>query len=159
MSSLDNYTVNPLLNKSVLTVQMVGKVKAQKLGKLGIKTVGDLITYYPRDYEDRNREKKVAELFDGDECSVFLTILSDVTVNRPKPGMSIYRVTAGDDTGIMTLVWFNQGYVKGQIKKGDRFIFYGKVKKRGSFIEITNPIYEAENSVRKKTTGISRFTH
>jgi len=154
LSSLVNYEINSLMNKSIQTVQMVGKVKAQKLNKLGIRTVGELITYFPRDYEDRSMEKKVSELMDGDECSVFLTVLSDVTMNRPRPRMSIYKVTAGDDSGVMTLVWFNQGYIKDQIKKGSKYVFYGKVKKRGSFIEITNPIFENENTVRKKTTGI-----
>ena len=154
MSSLVNYEINSLMNKNIQTVQMVGKVKAQRLNKLGIRTVGELITYFPRDYEDRSMEKKVSELMDGDECSVFLTVLSDVTMNRPRPRMSIYKVTAGDDSGVMTLVWFNQGYIKDQIKKGSKYVFYGKVKKRGSFIEITNPIFENENTVRKKTTGI-----
>jgi len=154
LSSLVNYEINSLMNKNIQTVQMVGKVKAQKLNKLGIRTVGELITYFPRDYEDRSMEKKVSELMDGDECSVFLTVLSDVTMNRPRPKMSIYKVTAGDDSGVMTLVWFNQGYIKDQIKKGSKYVFYGKVKKRGSFIEITNPIFENENTVRKKTTGI-----
>ena len=154
MSSLVNYEINSLMNKNIQTVQMVGKVKAQKLNKLGIRTVGELITYFPRDYEDRSMEKKVSELMDGDECSVFLTVLSDVTMNRPRPRMSIYKVTAGDDSGVMTLVWFNQGYIKDQIKKGSKYVFYGKVKKRASFIDITNPIFENENTVRKKTTGI-----
>ena len=154
MSSLVNYEINSLMNKNIQTVQMVGKVKAQKLNKLGIRTVGELITYFPRDYEDRSMEKKVSELMDGDECSVFLTVLSDVTMNRPRPKMSIYKVTAGDDSGVMTLVWFNQGYIKDQIKKGSKYVFYGKVKKRASFIDITNPIFENENTVRKKTTGI-----
>lgn len=154
MSSLVNYEINPLMKKSIQSVPMVGRVKAQKLAKLGIKTVGDLITYFPRDYEDRSSEKKVAELMDGDECAVFLTVLSDVTMNRPRPKLSIYKTTAGDDSGIMTLVWFNQTYIKNSIKKGNRYIFYGKVKRRGSFIEITNPIFEDENAVRKKTTGI-----
>lgn len=127
---------------------------AQKLGKLGIKTIGDLVTYFPRDYEDRSSEKRVAELMDGDECSVFLTVLSDVAMSRPKPRLSIYKTVAGDDSGIMNLVWFNQNYIRDRIKKGNRYIFYGKVKKRGSYIEITNPVFEDENAVRKKTTGI-----
>ena len=56
--------INDILNQSVRNVRQVGKVIAQKLNKLGISTVGDLVTYYPRDYEDRNLEKKVNELVD-----------------------------------------------------------------------------------------------
>ncbi len=154
LSSLDNCANNSLMDKSVQTVPMVGKVKAQKLGRLGIKTIGELIQYYPRAYEDRSMEKKVAELMDGDECSVFLTALTDVTMSRPRPKLSIYKITARDDSGVMTLVWFNQTYIKDQIRKGSKYFFYGKVKRNGNFVEITNPIFEAENAIRKKTTGI-----
>jgi len=151
--------INSILDQSVRNVRQVGKVKAQKLNKLGINTIGDLVTYYPRDYEDRNLEKKVGELVDGDECSLILTVMTEISFSRPKRNMKIYKTTAGDSSGIITLTWFNQNYVREQIKKGGSYIFYGKVKKRGYYIEMTNPIYEDAVSVRKKTTGIQPVYH
>lgn len=146
--------MNEILDQSVRNVPQVGKVKAQKLSRLGIETIGDLVTYYPRDYEDRNLEKKVGELADGDECSVVLTVMTDISHTRPKRNLNIYKATACDSSGMMTLTWFNQSYVRDQIKKGRSYVFYGKVKKHGYYIEMANPIYEDASSVRKKTTGI-----
>lgn len=146
--------INPILSVDVQSVQQVGKVRAQKLGKLGIKTIGDLVTYFPRDYEDRNLEKKVNELEDGDECSVTLQISADISLSRPRRTLRIYKTTGRDETGVVTLTWFNQDYVRDKIRKGASYVFFGKVKKRGYYIEITNPIYEEAEAIRKKTTGI-----
>lgn len=152
--SLDDTKQNSLLGISIQSVQQVGKVRAQKLNKLGIKVIGDLITYYPRDYEDRNKEKKVSDLTDGDECAVILKVLSDVTLNRPRRNLRIYKTVAGDDSGLVILTWFNQDYIRDRIVKDKTYVFFGKVKKSGSHIEMTNPIYEELSSDRKKTTGI-----
>jgi len=151
---LNDAKLNSLLNNSIQSVQQVGKARAQKLNKLGIKTIGDLITYYPRDYEDRTREKKVSELADRDECAVILKVLSDVTLNRPRRNLRIYKAVAGDDSGLVTLTWFNQDYIRDKIVKNKTYVFFGKVKRLGSYIEMTNPVYEEAHSERKKTTGI-----
>jgi ATP-dependent DNA helicase RecG len=154
LSFLDMDQINPMLSVNVQTVARVGKVRAQKLSKLGIKNIGDLVTYYPRDYEDRNLEKNVDELEDGDECAVTLQILSDIVLSRPRRTLRIYKTTGRDDSGIVTLTWFNQDYIKDYIHKGMVYVFFGKVKKKGSYIEMTNPIYEQAEATRKKTTGI-----
>ncbi len=146
--------ISNILSQSVGSVRQVGKVKAQKLEKLNIRTIGELITYYPRDYEDRNLEKKVAELVDGDECALVLTVISEVSLTRPRRNLKIYKATASDGSGVVTLTWFNQNYVREQIKKGNSYAFFGKVKKRGAHVEMTNPIYEKPAADRKKTKGI-----
>lgn len=150
-----NYTrLNPLLGQSVQYVQQVGKVRAQKLSKLGIKTIGDLITYYPRDYEDRNNEKKVSELVNEDECAVVLKVISDVSINRPRRNLRIYKTIGTDNSGFVTLTWFNQDYVKDKIVKDKTYVFFGRVKRAGIYIEMVNPVFEEVNAERKKTTGI-----
>ncbi len=154
LNLLDKDLINPMLTNNVQSVAQVGKARAQKLSKLGIHTIGDLVTYYPRDYEDRNLEKRVDELEDGDECAVTLQILSDIVLSRPRRSLRIYKTTGRDDTGIVTLTWFNQDYIKDYIRKGLAYVFFGKIKKRGSHIEMTNPIYEQAEAIRKKTTGI-----
>jgi hypothetical protein len=117
LNALGYSGINAILDQSVRNVRQVGKVKAQKLNKLKIETIGDLVTYYPRDYEDRNLEKKVNELVDGDECAVVLTVMTEISFSRPKRNMKIYKATASDGSGIVTLTWFNQNYVREQIKK------------------------------------------
>jgi len=151
---LDYSRLNPLLGRNVQHVQYVGKVRAQKLNKLGIKTIGDLITYYPRDYEDRTREKRVSELVNDDECAVILKVISDVSLNRPRRNLRIYKTVGTDDTGYVTLTWFNQDYVREKIFRDKTYVFFGRVKRTGIYIEIVNPVFEEVSSERKKTTGI-----
>lgn len=151
---MDYSRLNPLLGRNVQHVQYVGKVRAQKLNKLGIKTIGDLITYYPRDYEDRTREKRVSELVNDDECAVILKVISDVSLNRPRRNLRIYKTVGTDDTGYVTLTWFNQDYVREKIFRDKTYVFFGRVKRTGIYIEIVNPVFEEVSSERKKTTGI-----
>jgi len=151
---LDYTRLNPLLGKNVQYVRQVGKTRAQKLNKLGIRTIGDLLTYYPRDYEDRNKEKRVSELVNDDECAVILKIISDVSLNRPRRNLRIYKTVGIDDTGYVTLTWFNQDYVRDKIFRDKTYVFFGRVKRAGIYIEMVNPVFEEISSERKKTTGI-----
>ena len=67
------------LEDSVQFVKGVGEQRAKSLNKLGIYTVEDLITYYPRDYEDRSKIKNIADTFDGDRCTIEAYALTSVT--------------------------------------------------------------------------------
>ncbi len=127
---MDYTRINPILGRSVQSVQQVGKARAQKLNKLGIKTIGDLITYYPRNYEDRNKEKKVSELVNDDECAVILKVVSDISLNRPRSNLRIYKTLGVDDTGYVTLTWFNQDYVTEKILRDKTYVFLERLKGR-----------------------------
>jgi thiamine biosynthesis lipoprotein len=96
LNALGYSGINAILDQSVRNVRQVGKVKAQKLNKLKIETIGDLITYYPRDYEDRNLEKKVNELVDGDECAVVLTVVEITLYEKEKYSRVIFDDLFGE---------------------------------------------------------------
>lgn len=53
-----------VLDKDVKYIKGVGEARAKTLNKLGIYTLEDLITYYPRDYEDRSKEKDLCDVED-----------------------------------------------------------------------------------------------
>ena len=69
--------MDAILAANVQSVQQVGKARAQKLNKLGIKTIGDLVTLHHGDYEDRNMEKRVSELADAMNARSPLRVLSE----------------------------------------------------------------------------------
>ena len=94
---------------------------------MGIFNVGDLIFYYPRDYEDRSRIKKIAQLEDGEKCAFIGVIDSRVREKHIRKGLSIYEVSVKDDTGKITAVWYNQHFIKNVFKMGDKYIFYGMI--------------------------------
>lgn len=115
------------LSDDVRMVKHVGPKKAQLLKKLGIETVCDLVTYYPRAYEDESTISHISELHAGERESVLGTIMniSERTVRR---NMTILKVMISDGTGFVQVVWFNQRYLKKQLKTGSRIFIKGKVQ-------------------------------
>ncbi len=131
-----------LLKQDIQYLKGVGPNRKVVLSKLGIETIYDLITYFPRDYEDRTKFKKVGELIDGEFVCIKLIPISNITENRVRKGLSVYRLIAKDETGILTCVWFNNKYVKEYFGKGVEYIFYGKVSYKYGKIELVQPEYE-----------------
>ena len=70
------------LKRSVQYVKGVGPNKAKLLQKLGIYTLDDLITYFPRTYEDRSKPKMISELVDGEEALIEVMATSNVSEIR-----------------------------------------------------------------------------
>ncbi len=132
---------NTLLKKPLQYLKGVGDVKAALFQRLDVFTIGDVITHYPRDYEDRSRLKKIIQLEDGEKVSFEGAIASKPVESRPRRGFVITRVTIADDTGLIKGIWFNQPYLKNYFKKGEKYIFYGTVTRKRTF-EVLNPVYE-----------------
>ncbi len=129
------------LVKPLQYLKGVGETRAVLFQKLGVFTVGDVISHYPREYEDRSRLKKLIELQDGDQCSFEGTIASKVVLSRPRRGLTVCRASIRDETGLINATWFNQPYLKDNFKQGERYLFYGRITRRRSF-EVLNPVYE-----------------
>ena len=100
------------LKQSVQYIKGVGPNRADLLNKLGIFTLEDLITYFPRTYEDRDKPKKIADVVDGEENLIEAVVISNVSESRIRKNMTIYKLTVGDETGRCVITWFNQSYVK-----------------------------------------------
>lgn len=124
----------------------VGPKKASLLSKLNIKTVDDMIFYYPRDYEDRSEFKEITDCKDGDTVSLQLSVDMKSSLNFVRGNLKIFKVKAYDNNGnICTLTWFNNIYIKNYIKDGAKYNFYGKVKRFGKNLELINPVYDSVN--------------
>ncbi|NLW27568.1 ATP-dependent DNA helicase RecG [Acetivibrio saccincola] len=142
-----------IFSKCITSVKGIGAKRAKLFNKLGIFNVGDLIFYFPRDYEDRSCVKKIAELEDGERCTFIGIIDSKVREKHIRKNLSIYEVSIGDDTGKITAVWYNQHFIKNVFRPGEKYIFYGTVFKKNTGLEIQNAIYEKENK-KDKLMGI-----
>ncbi|HEX2946460.1 MAG TPA: ATP-dependent DNA helicase RecG [Clostridia bacterium] len=129
------------MGKPLQFLKGVGETRAALFQKLGLFTVGDVITHYPRDYEDRSKLRKLSELQDGEECSFEGIIASKVNESHPRKGLTVSRVSIRDESGLINATWFNQPYLKNFFKLGESYIFYGKITRRRTF-EVLNPVYE-----------------
>ena len=139
------------LNKDVKYIKGVGPNRAALLNKLGIFTLGDLITYYPRDYEDRSKPKKICDVVNGEEALVQGVVQSKLVESRIRKGLTLYRTKIADDTGFMEIVWYNQSYLKNQIKQGQVYNFFGKVNLKYNRKEMNSPVFDIDT--KTKNTG------
>ena len=133
------------LEQDIQYIKGVGPNKAKALQRLGIYTIEDMITHYPREYEDRTKPKKIAELVDGEEAFIQAICVSAVTVIRKKKNMIVYKMAIRDDTGTLVTTWYNQSYIKDKFRIGEGYNFYGKISKKYGAIEMNSPEFEEAN--------------
>ena len=138
------------LNKDVKYVKTVGPNRVKLLNKLNIYTLKDLITYYPRDYEDRSKPKNIYECID--EEVVLIEAMATGKISEMHKGkMTISRLTVKDQTGTCYITWFNQGYLRDKFQPGRMYRFYGKVSIKSGRIEMNSPVFDEIDQT--KNTG------
>ena len=120
-------------------VKGVGPVRAEILAKLDIATVEDLLYHFPRRYEDRSHFNTINKVKIGEYATIKCEVLTS-GLRRGK-GMALYKMTVGDETGVIYAVWFNQPYMQKVFQNGDKVVLYGKVE-RYKNVQITNPEFE-----------------
>ncbi len=130
------------LHSPVTVLQGIGPSRAKQLQGLGIETVYDLITCFPRTYEDRTRLVSICELeVDRPACFEGIVIRGPQTSHIRK-GLSLTKLTVADLTGKLNLVYFNQPYVADSLKYGETYVFYGTVSGDYAGYQMQNPVCE-----------------
>ena len=126
----------------VTELRGVGPARAALLGKLGIVTLYDLLAYFPREYEDRTHPVAVAQLQPGIPACFRAMVVSQPVLRRIGKGRDVTNLTVADETGKLTLHYFNQPYVKTQLHYGESYYFYGALlPERG--MQMANPAFES----------------
>lgn len=130
------------LDDEVQYLKGVGPKNATLLNKVGIKTVGDLLWYLPRRYDDRTKLPKMGSLRAGDTVTVRGQVIGFES-KQTRGGLVIQRATLSDGTGTVALVWFNQPWIKRAFEgfKGE-VIAFGQVKESGWTYEMNGPEFE-----------------
>jgi len=137
--------------KDVKYIKGVGPNRVKLLNKLGIFNLKDLITYYPREYEDRSKPKMIDQVKDNEEVLIKAIAVSKVVEIKIRKNMCMYKLTVNDGTSNCYITWFNQSYVKNIIKLGENYYFYGKVSVKKSRVEMNSPVFDSE--AKLKNTG------
>jgi len=132
-----------VLDYDIQFLKGVGPNRAAKLNKLEIHTVEDLLNYFPVKYEDRRYVKKISELNDNTKALLKIKIYDYPKQSRIKKNMTIIKVVAKDDTGSISLTFFNQDYLIDKLNLDDWYYVFGIVKFAYGKFEMANP--EIEN--------------
>ena len=131
------------LSKDVKYIKGVGPNRVQLLNKLGIFTLKDLITYYPRTYEDRSKPKNIAECVNGDEVLIEAIACGKLSDTRLR-GKTMQKLLVRDETGRCTITWFNQSYLKNKFQIGEKYKFYGKITNTYGKITMNSPVFDED---------------
>jgi ATP-dependent DNA helicase RecG len=139
------------LTTSVQFIKGIGEQRAKALAKLGIVTLRDLISYFPRKYDDRRGTRRIADLIPGESACVAAMVASPPTVSHIRRGLDLVKLRAVDESGVLDVTFFNQAWLKNSLRQGETYIFYGKAEGNLLRRQMANPVVEPAD--RREVTG------
>ena len=139
----------------------VGEKTGKLFERLGIRTVRDLLSYYPRDYQAYERPVPIGQLKEQRIMSVESALATSADLLRFNR-MQLVSAQIRDLTGSLQLAWYNMPYMRSHLKTGEMYVFRGRVaKKRGRLVmeqpEVFTPeAYEALEDSLQPVYGQTR---
>lgn len=121
-------------------VRGVGPRRAELLERLGLRTVRDLLYFFPRKYHDRRNLVRIADAKPGQQTMVVGDVMK-VNLHRRGRGKGVLSVLVSDDSGQLKAVWFNQNYLADRFDTGDTVLLWGAVRLYNG-LEMVNPGFE-----------------
>jgi ATP-dependent DNA helicase RecG len=123
-----------LLGQPITAIPGVGATQAARLHKLGILTVKDLLTYYPREHLDYSTLQKIGTLPFG-ELSTVMGLIWEAQNSRTGKGRTRTIARINDETGSIRCTWFNQPYLLKQLTRGSYIVVTGVKQRFGNAVE------------------------
>ena len=134
---------------SIRQIKGVGEKAEQRFHKLDIWNVGDLLEHYPREYDEFHDLVKIADVKEGEMAAV-----EGVMACRPSihttARMKILSMVLEDETGRITVTWFNMPFLANRLKMGTRYILRGKVGRKNGKLVLEQPKMYSKNEFFKQ---------
>jgi ATP-dependent DNA helicase RecG len=125
------------LSMPVRYLKGVGPARAATFAQLGVESVGDLLEYFPRDWNFLPEPTKIGEMRPNQTVTITAMIESiDYQSYRRQP---IFEALISDDTGVCRIVWFHGGFLRNQLEPGQIIMASGKVTMYKHQLQLTNP--------------------
>jgi ATP-dependent DNA helicase RecG len=140
------------LRAGLTSLQGVGPAVAARFEAIGIRSIADLLDYFPRTYNDYSEIKPIAKISPG-----MVTIEAEIKQSSGRyvrRGMHITEAVASDQTGSVRLIWFNQPYRAAAIKPGQKYFITGKLELKAQRFSITSPSMEQSSHFPLHTARI-----
>lgn len=129
----------PALDDSIQFVKGIGPKKAKLFEKLHIRTLRDALETYPRDYEDRTRITRIADIDAEDKYAIRAVVGTEPKVSRIRKGLTLVKCTIFDESGSLNVTYFNNPYAAALLRVGQEYVFYGKVQGWGRGRTLISP--------------------
>ena len=130
-------------------IKGVGEARAAGFRSLGVSTVGELLRFYPRAYEDWSKITPISQCVIGENVCIKGTVMFPVKNERMRGGMLIAKGTVTDGDDVIAVTFFNNKYIDKMLISGEEYLFYGKLT-LGKFAarEMVTPLFvKSEKSV------------
>jgi ATP-dependent DNA helicase RecG len=130
------------LKTSLKNLTRIGQIVSGRLKNLGLKTVQDLLFYYPSRYEDYSRIVQIKDLKPEEKVTIqgqIISISNQITRYRRQ---KITQAAVSDGAGTIKIVWFNQPYLITQLRQGDQISLAGKIEHDGFGLSMRSPEWE-----------------
>lgn len=108
-------------------IKGVGEARAMAFRSLGVSTVGELLRFYPRAYEDWGNITPISQCVIGENVCVKATVMFPPKNQRVRGGMLIAKGTVTDGDDVIAVTFFNNKYIEKMLKSGEEYLFYGKI--------------------------------
>ena len=140
----------------------VGEKRSLLFEKLGIDTVGALLRFYPRSYEDWSVITPIAQARGEGNVCIKATVTSAVKENYIRKNMVLYKFTVKDQSGIMSVTIFNNKYDAEKVHLGEEILLYGKLSTDSFCFEMSSPQirpagFECIRPIYSTTYGLTSY--
>lgn len=140
--------MSSLFDVPIEELKGIGKKRGELFRKLGISSVGELICYYPRTYEDWSNTVNISQVQEGEVCCIKATVASPVSESRISGGRTLSKVRLEDGSGVITATFFNNRYIRNMLLYGGEYVFMGKVTRSAGKTEIVSPEFISSGKVK-----------
>ena len=130
----------------VTKIKGISEKKAALFKKLGVTSVGDLISYYPRAYDNWSAITPISEVQHGERVVIRARLAAAVSTVRISGGRLMSKATVCDDSGYMNLVFFNNKYIDSMLRYGEEYCFMGKVQREKYGYQMLSPEFTSPKS-------------
>ena len=137
----------------ITAITGIGPTYSQKLSRLQIASIRDLLHHYPSRFLDYTKHITIRDIRPKTDVS-FLATLSEAKRFNTKSGKSVTTVSAQDKTGKINLTWFNNAYIGRLIKAGGQYLVAGKATFFAAKITLIAPVIEPANGQSLHTHGL-----
>ena len=137
-----------LFEISIRSLKGVGDTRAQLFHKLGVDSVGALLYYFPKSYEDWSKPLSIADIKGGEVCCVNGRLSATMRESRLSGNRYMVRVEVSDGFDAMRLVFFNNKYITRMLKYDTDYLFYGKATKDFSGVQMISPEFIPAESMK-----------
>jgi len=128
------------LNNPIYYIRGISNARASKLSsEIGLRTINDLLHFFPYRYIDRTKFHKINELVNNTSEVQIIGAITDVKTIKQKTGTRLIA-RFQDETGFLELVWFKgHKWIKDSLKINTQYVIYGKLNHFNGMFSIVHP--------------------